>query len=286
MSNLPERHEVRYFGSRADHRGSEPGFKESRPWAVLSDAESHKLGLVIATAVISAPRPGSTHDYLVEAGSRNGSLWSTARIDVQQLWTYLDSQQLPLRSPPDVLDELTIERLRARLTERLSSTSGMAGGAAASYRPRPGTVVWAELLEGASAIDSDLDATSHLLGKVGIEWPVQSRMLPCVCVASTEIEEAKGEVVLPLVAAVPLIHAPKLQDEFPENPTVVVPGTDAILGAPVHLSALTQVLFTLDYRRSSRRIQFRHGDVRGWTATDTELGAILEDVRDFIGLAP
>jgi hypothetical protein len=293
-------HQACYVTGRTDSRGYEQGEKHDRPWLVLSDQETHDERFFIGCAITEALKR-FTRTHLVPDPGFKPPLGQPSYIDIQQLWSF------PFER--DCTDD-PVKTLRADAADGVQQEIGarlVADDAPhANNGPVVGRIVWVDLLAGFNVTRSDLAVFRRKLLKLDVKWRYEDTLLMCVVVASDQPERRARKNVYPLITVVPLIRAPKFQKENDDNPKVSVQTTDAsgARGKPVSYTALTQLLFTVDYREKPRHyvgegeaqqlvgdkqrvfLKNKNGSLDSWIIPPAELTPILNDVRSFMGIAP
>lgn len=293
LGSMPfERNQIRWIKNREGRRGHEQeSGSGKRPWLIVSDSNVHEHELFIGCPSTEGERPLSWKKFLVPVSEEGGQLPVAAdgelplsknsRIDVQQIWTFRHDRvcanepvlSLPNRLVPPILDRLA-KHLRSS-GETWESRAGFSAG----------KVVWLALKAALHENQSDLAAIhTRFLELTGVRWPYENRVLCCMVLA-TDVPArnlAKEELPFPLITVVPLVYAPTLQNKYPENPTVALDGTTTEDGKPVLLSAMTQLLLTVDY--ACGRVTKNCGALATWRVKKAEYEKIAAEVKSLIGV--
>lgn len=279
--------------ARHDLRGHEDG-KAGRPYLALSDVDVHRNGLIVACLVTHAE--GRTERSLLREIEVLPSTVLDGKkhyLDLQQFWTLPTERDA---AGADTVGRLAAPALEARTLRWLSELINGArreraeAGAPSAREPVPGQVVWLDLLGDAGDPQTDRFAIYRALEGLGHRWLAEeTTLIPCMVLLSAAAKRVKTPAILQLITTVPLLHLPDFQkthDEEP-NPTIAVPG-EMSGGVAKQLSALTQLVVTVDYRQhlgwSGQRVFFSEGSLATWLAEPSEFETIVSEIETIWGL--
>jgi len=274
---------------RDDIRGSEDG-KTNRPYLILSGVNVHENGLFVAMLITHA-RERTERGDLREIGVVPSTVLDRGPhyLDARQLWTFPIEQDVAAvdsvgRLAPPSRESKVIQCLSdlldAARRERSASTT------VNREHPIAGQVVWLDLLGDAGAQQSDRFAIYRCLESAGHEWVADhTTRIACVVLVSAAAKRATSPATLPLITVIPLLNVPAFQGAHAgdQNPSITVPGRS------LELSALTQLVLTVDYRghlpfRRPRRVFYTDGALSTWLATSQEFEVVLREIQLLWGL--
>ncbi len=280
-----------WLWAREDVLGAE--MRKRRTWLVLSDPDFFLRGLILGPPLTTGA-DRETRRLLTRAEA--GTLTDKPLFaDCQQLWTFLTSRVDTASDPFREGDPEVLGEVRRRIRQYLEFSSTPHCGPL-----HQGKIVWIRLIPAhreKSTVGnflrtpdsySDIETYRYVLGphlrdRAGItrDW-----MLPAVVLTNDSYLPKREGVgrpkdVLPIVTVVPLVSVKELLT--PGAPRVAHPEVKTAFYAP-----LTQCLLSIDYTATSadglRRLQHEREDFPSWTCSPGTTQAILDEVRQHLGV--